>query len=496
MRRFLGLVLALSLLTFNNIDSAHAFPAKVNKSKPSAPTVVSITSSAAINGKVDLTIAISLPAVKKGQKITGSKISVDGKSCTLNKLKKSCKIKGIKNGKSVVVKAASKNLNGFGKSSKSVRYKAGSYRFADAKFYANSAESCKLPVADGRGDNSIGAWPRIKERSQTVGTVNATVIMVDFPDAPATMTPAEALALISPGQGVFTEMSYGKLNYVLNPKLKWYRMSKNSNSYFTDSWTFEQHRNYIKEAARIADPEVDFSATDSLIVIANPSATGFGDRGPAFTPTAKNGITLDGKYISNGATSASDLPGWGHLWLKHEVAHTLGLPDLYAYETNRPGIYEDFHRYVGGFSYMGIPSSSRNAPSLLAFERWNLGWINDSQITCMTGKQLASTISPVQATGGNKAVVVPLTRTKAIVIESRRPLGIDRNLNKSGALIYLVDSSIQSGLGPVQIFPKDLANDPWYLNAPRTVGDSLTVEGVTIEVIASDENGDTVSIKR
>jgi hypothetical protein len=145
---------------------------------------------------------------------------------------------------------------------------------------------------------------------------------------------------------------------------------------------------------------------------------------------------------------------------------------------------------------MGIPSSSRNAPSLLAFERWNLGWINDSQITCMTGKQVTSTISPVQATGGNKAVVVPLTRTKAIVIESRRPLGIDRNLNKSGALIYLVDSSIQSGLGPVQIFPKDLSNDPWYLNAPRTVGDSLTLEGVTIEVIASDENGDTVSVRR
>jgi M6 family metalloprotease-like protein len=486
----------MSLLPFIKIDSAHALPAKPKTNKPSAPTVVSISSSAATKGKIDLNIVISLPVLKKGQKITGSKISVDGKSCTLNKLKKSCTIKGIKNGKLVVVKAASRNLNGFGKSSKSVRYKAGSYRFADSKFYANLAESCKLPVADGRGDNSIGAWPRIKERSQTVGTVNATVIMVDFPDAPATMTPAEALALISPGQEVFTEMSYGKLNYVLNPQLKWYRMGKNSNSYFTDSWTFDQHRNYIKEAAGIADPEVDFSATESLIVIANPSASGLGDRGPAFTPTAKNGITLDGKYISNGATSASDLPGWGHLWLNHEVAHTLGLPDLYAYETNRPGIYEDFHRYVGGFSYMGIPSSSRNAPSLLAFERWNLGWINDSQITCMTGKQVTSTISPVQATGGNKAVVVPLTRTKAIVIESRRPLGIDRNLNKSGALIYLVDSSIQSGLGPVQIFPKDLSNDPWYLNAPRTVGDSLTLEGVTIEVIASDENGDTVSVRR
>jgi hypothetical protein len=114
----------------------------------------------------------------------------------------------------------------------------------------------------------------------------------------------------------------------------------------------------------------------------------------------------------------------------------------------------------------------------------------------MTGKQLTSTISPVQLADGNKAVVVPLTRTKAIVIESRRKLGIDQNLNKSGALIYLVDSSIQSGLGPIQIFPKDLANDPWYLNAPRTLGDSVTVEGVTIEVVSSDENGDTVSVRR
>jgi M6 family metalloprotease-like protein len=486
----------MSLLPFINIESAHALPAKPKTNKPSAPTVVSISSSAATNGKVDLTIVISLPILKKGQKITGSKISVDGKSCTLNKLKKSCTIKGIKNGKSVVVKATSRNLNGFGKSSKSVRYKAGSYRFVDSKVYANSAESCKLPVADGRGDNSIGAWPRIKERSQTVGTVNATVIMVDFPDAPATMTPAEALALISPGQGVFTEMSYGKLNYVLNPKLKWYRMSKNSNSYNSNGWTFTSHRNYIAEATRIADSEVDFRSTDSVIVIANPSATGLGYAGPAFSATNGSGITLDGKYISNGATSAADLPGWGHLWLNHEVTHTLGLPDLYASTGNRPNVYEDIHRHVGGFSYMGFISETKNSPSLLAFERWNLGWINDSQITCMTGKQVRSTISPVQATGGNKAVVVPLTRTKAIVIESRRPIGIDRNLSKSGALIYLVDSSIQSGLGPVQIFPKDLANDPWYLTAPRTVGNSLTLEGVTIEVIASDENGDTVSIRR
>jgi hypothetical protein len=69
-------------------------------------------------------------------------------------------------------------------------------------------------------------------------------------------------------------------------------------------------------------------------------------------------------------------------------------------------------------------------------------------------------------------------------------------LSKSGALVYLVDSSIQSGLGPVKVFPSDLVNDPRYLNAPRAMGESVTVEGVTIKVIQSDASGDTVEINR
>jgi hypothetical protein len=86
---------------------------------------------------------------------------------------------------------------------------------------------CKLPVADGRGDVSIGGWPRIDERLKSTGDVTATVVMVDFPDAPASMTPTDAFARISPSADVFKEMSYGKLNYTFKPQLKWYRMSKN-----------------------------------------------------------------------------------------------------------------------------------------------------------------------------------------------------------------------------------------------------------------------------
>ena len=109
---------------------------------------------------------------------------------------------------------------------------------------------------------------------------------------------------------------------------------------------------------------------------------------------------------------------------------------------------------------------------------------------------VATTSIAVQVSGGTKAVIVPISSTKAVVIESRRATGIDSALSKSGALVYLVDSSIQSGLGPVKVFPSDLVNDPRYLNAPRALGESVTVEGVTIKVIQSDASGDTVEINR
>ena len=355
---------------------------------------------------------------------------------------------------------------------------------------------CKLPVADGRGDVSIGGWPRIDERLKSTGDVTATVVMVDFPDAPASMTPTDAFARISPSADVFKEMSYGKLNYTFKPQLKWYRMSKNSSDYVAGGWTFIKHRDYITEAAKLADADIDFSKTDSLIILANPDARGMGYSGPAFAAIRKSGITLDGKYISNGATSAYDLNDWKSIWLNHEVTHTLGLVDLYAFTQSNPANRHDGLRYTGEFSYMGLSSYESNAPSLFAYERWNLGWIDDSQIKCLKDVKSTELISPVQTSGGVKAVIIPISRTKAVVIESRRASGIDKNIAKSGALVYVVDSSIQSGQGPVKVFPSDVSSDPRYLKAPRALGESVTTEGITVKVTKSDDSGDTVEISK
>jgi len=102
----------------------------------------------------------------------------------------------------------------------------------------------------------------------------------------------------------------------------------------------------------------------------------------------------------------------------------------------------------------------------------------------------------VQSAGGIKAVIVPLSRTKALVVESRRAIGLDKNIAKTGALVYIVDSSLQSGYGPVKIYPSSVSSDPRYLRAPRAVGESVTVEGITVSVTSASSAGDTVSIKR
>ena len=99
--------------------------AKAKVTKPSAPTVSALSSSAPKKGKVNVTITITLPASDGGSKITGSKVTAGGKSCTIAKTKTSCTIKSIKNGKALNVTAKSKNKKGFSSASTSVAYTAG-----------------------------------------------------------------------------------------------------------------------------------------------------------------------------------------------------------------------------------------------------------------------------------------------------------------------------------------------------------------------------------
>jgi len=308
--------------------------------------------------------------------------------------------------------------------------------------------NCKVPVFDGRGDVAIG-FPRINDRLKSTGEVITKVIMVDFPDAQATITPQQAFAKVSQASDLFSELSYERMKFVLQPTYKWYRMGQNAKSYAPLNQSFAHHRAYMAEAIALADADIDFSKTDAILILANPDAKEIGNAGPAFTAIYGNGFTLDGKYIANGATSAYDLNYWGYIWLNHEFGHALGFPDLYAFTRQDASNPMDGHRYVGEYSLMGLSSLTANSPGFLAWERWLVGWLDNDQIHCMEGKTISKLITPIQRSSGLKAVIVPISLTKVLVIESR-----------------------------------------------RAEGESVTVEGIRVTVVKSDKDGDLVEVKR
>ena len=89
------------------------------------------------------------------------------------------------------------------------------------------------------------------------------------------------------------------------------------------------------------------------------------------------------------------------------------------------------------------------AKSLFGWERWLLGWLDDSQVTCIkqsASKQTTtvslSAIETPNTASPKKMIVIPVKGSvkKAIVVEARANLG-DDILSKEGKVIY---NSIQS----------------------------------------------------
>lgn len=332
--------------------------------------------------------------------------------------------------------------------------------------------------------------PNPSHKLPSVDAVKTVVLFADFSDVPAPQTPEEIFSMISPNaEKFFYAVSYGKMNWVLEPHFVWLRLSQPAAHYAEAIASYQGQLEFIQEAVDLADADVDFSGADSVTVLVPPQASAIG-YGPAFGADIGTGYNADGKVFENGVTSGADLPNWGFLWLNHETGHTLGLPDLYAYQYDSSR-YDDQHRFVGGFGLMGYIDG--DAPEFFAFERWQMKWLSDDQIVCQLTNDLTATLSAIEVAGGHKAVVVPISRNKILVVESRRALGYDKDLPKAGALVYMVDTSVYSGEGTLVVYPV-LENNPYRYQSPLAKGESVTVENITVTVLDATAEGDTVQV--
>ena len=339
----------------------------------------------------------------------------------------------------------------------------------------------------------FSGFPIPNIRMSSTGSPRVAVLFVDFPNANAVNSTESVFSNNIPEAENYLEtMSSGNLDLQFEPLHKWLRMSGEHASY--DLSMFDNHLLFMQEAVDLADPEFDFSEIDSVIVIVDEKADSF-TWSPAFTPADPYfGLSADGNVITNGVTRGVDWANFPSNVIAHEMGHTLGLVDLYEIGATSPAQ----HAHVGNFGIMGliVPHTGGslwgsmdplNGNEMLAWHRWQLGWIEDTEVFCATNSLTSIEVGPLTNNEGTRMLVIPVDNSRAVVAENRTSDGYDQNLSTGGVLVYLVDTRIDTGRGSIKV-QGDFSGDWHDSSTLLQSGERITVEGHEIFITSKVGN--------
>jgi M6 family metalloprotease-like protein len=357
---------------------------------------------------------------------------------------------------------------------------------------------CQLIDQTGNAEMQVG-FPKAPGRLPSFGIIKALIIPVDFADVIGQRAPAEEFTPMTDGMNdFFYKMSGNKVKFDYQVLKSWVRMPVSSTFHKLGTWNQGDPYSYWKLAVETADPLVDYSQFDVVYVLSPReipwASIAYGPAGPLNSV----GISTNDGPITNITLSGAD--AWQNIargtpwrWISHETGHLFGLHDLYV----NPGdaVYGTWDLMSNNWAVGAIEINSWN--------RYLLGWLTDSQINCLNAAEITSTgvtqlINPIERVNDlTKAVVVRLSSTKILVIESRRNEGFDvLTTSQEGTLVYTVDMTIQSIKGGWKVQRRPGSIDPQFTDAALRVGDVITVDGLRIEVVSRDQNGDTVKVSK
>jgi hypothetical protein len=130
--------------------------------------------------------------------------------------------------------------------------------------------------------------------------------------------------------------------------------------------------------------------------------------------------------------------------------------------------------------------------------------MKDSQVQCVTSTSSSThwiAPSTVQ-TSASKAVVIRISATRAVVIETLRPAGLYYKipLQTQGALVYEVDLlETGHGLGMKLSLPigRTVTSYPFFMASyPLKQGESTICNGYKVTIVESGTFGDVVKVEK
>jgi hypothetical protein len=404
----------------------------------------------------------------------------------------------------------------------------------------SSAEVCKVP--DGRpsylqgyprgafvrGQQVAGGvgFPFTEGRFPIKGEANILTAMVSFEDTEEFVdSPADFL---EPQTQKITEWSQywsqGKFQYNFQIVDNWIRLPMKS------SEATSRDEILARMILDLFPADIDYSDVDGTFIYWAPGLNGtghdFGLRVGSNEQPFVVGQKRPGLFWAPSQWHYEDTGGemglkyetkreytWAY-WI-HELLHEQGL-NLHA-----PG--NGWSTGLGQNQYPSPGDGMAFSAAIPAWESFIMGWLDDSQIHCITpsdlGTEQTAVLTPLEISGGErKALVVPLDSTDEIlVVESRRPTGYTENWGSDdkGLLVYRANPSIsyqddhsqgdcgndpQFAKWSYYLFPdNETANpDTWCRNYKKAIvneGESVSYGGVEITLSQSLSGADVVTVK-
>ena len=266
-------------------------------------------------------------------------------------------------------------------------------------------------------------------------------------------------------------------------------------------WDSPEIVKFNKALVEATDPVIDFSGVNIAIIVppAGTEAYVFGQTGVGALNTKEGKVSNAMSEYAALAKNPQDSPNTNishPFWWIHEMMHAgVGFDDHYGDSKNNIN------------SEYGMGNLTLMTPwggDLTTWEKWKLNFMQDSQVQCKTDTSPSvhwiapSTVQTQQS----KAIVIPVSNSKAVVIETLRPGGLFyKHPNQSqGAIIYEVDATQDShGMGMKLSLPigrKVESNNIFMASAPLKQGESTINNGYKITVVESGTFGDVIKVEK
>lgn len=326
------------------------------------------------------------------------------------------------------------------------------------------------------------------------GTLTVKVLYFESETSPANVDPVEDFDLLGRRAGNFlAEMSFDKLQYRWDVEPEVFALPTDYGNVL-----LRGQKALAQEAIRSVDDQVDFSETDMLVMVFPESLAYEVGQYWVEQLAPERGFATDEGVVYRATWLAVNTQDLNNAFVFiHEMGHLLGIQDYYWHQWRQDMPYEDQFQFMGAFDNMNFATGP--AKEWTGWTRWLLEYLQDDQVRCagsdaMTVHQIVALPLESERT---KMAVVPVSETVAVVIESRRSMGYDSELPiaNEGALVYVVDTTILNGQGPMRLALKEDVGAQFFVDAPLRQGESVQVAGLVITNLESQEKWDLIQVE-